>query len=83
MKEKHYNAQGRPECFLEMETIFGRQALISFCELNAYKYAYRADLKNQKQSDLDKQIFYDLLAKKLRNNNHKPLCEILKEVRGE
>ena len=83
MKEQHYNAQGRAECFIEMESLYGRQALISFCELNAYKYAYRADLKNQKQSDLEKQVFYDLLAKKLRHNNHKELHEILKELRNE
>lgn len=60
----HYNISGRKECIVEMEEIFGIDAVITFCTLNAYKYEYRHELKNGKE-DLDKSEWYKAYARKL------------------
>ena len=57
----HYKAQGK-ECIVEMYEKFGREAVIAFCNLNAFKYLYRANHKGQRQSDLDKASWYNLLG---------------------
>ncbi len=54
----HYNIPGRKECIIEMLEIFGSEKVQAFCELNAYKYRYRHQLKNG-QEDLDKAEWYD------------------------
>ena len=54
----HYNAPGRKECIVEMLELFGSEKVQAFCELNAYKYKYRHDLKNG-QEDLDKAAWYE------------------------
>lgn len=41
----HYNRSGAMECIDEMLLIYGREAVINFCILSAYKYRYRAGLK--------------------------------------
>lgn len=41
----HYNREGSMECIEEMELIFGREAVRTFCILNAWKYRYRDNLK--------------------------------------
>lgn len=52
----HYNSQGRKECWDEMIDLFGFDAVVSFDVLNAYKYLYRAGLKegNPETQDLKK-----------------------------
>jgi hypothetical protein len=50
---KHYNAPGRKECIEEMLELFGKEKVITFCELNSFKYRYRHVMKNG-QEDLDK-----------------------------
>lgn len=54
----HYNIPGRKECIVEMLEKFGIEKVQAFCELNAYKYRYRHELKNG-QEDLDKAAWYE------------------------
>ncbi len=54
----HYNAPGRKECIVEMLEKFGSEKVQIFCELNAYKYRYRHEMKNG-QEDLDKAAWYE------------------------
>ena len=54
----HYNIPGRKECIVEMLEKFGPEKVAAFCELNAYKYRYRHDLKGGEE-DLQKADFYD------------------------
>lgn len=51
---KHYNADGRPECWEEMEEIFGKDAVVIFDVLSAYKYYYRAGKKDGNPEEQDK-----------------------------
>lgn len=55
----HYNASGRKECIVEMVEKYGFVVTATFCLMNAYKYFYRAGLKdgNYKQ-DVEKAIWY-------------------------
>ena len=53
----HYNKPGRKECIEEMLDIFGTEAVQAFCELNAYKYIYRSEMKGG-QEDQDKAFWY-------------------------
>lgn len=57
---KHYNTDGRMECIKEMELMFGRCDVATFCKLNAYKYFYRAGEKEgeAKEKDLAKAQWY-------------------------
>lgn len=55
---KHYNRPGRKECIEEMLDIYGPEKVSAFCELNAYKYRYRAGLKGNKDEDLKKADWY-------------------------
>jgi hypothetical protein len=41
----HYN-QGSIECWDAMESAFGREAVMKFCKLNAFKYLWRSNQKN-------------------------------------
>lgn len=50
----HYN-QGSIECIDAMEAAFGRMAVANFCQLNAFKYIWRASKKNGIE-DIDKAI---------------------------
>lgn len=63
---KHYNISGRKECIVEMLEKFGVDAVITFCQLNVYKYRYRHELKNG-QEDLEKAKWYEDYALNLRN----------------
>lgn len=55
---QHYNIPGRKECIVEMEEHYGVEAVKTFCELNAYKYRYRAHLKGGEE-DIKKAGWYD------------------------
>ena len=52
----HYN-QGGIECWDAMEAAFGKEAVRTFCKLNAFKYVWRADSKNGLE-DINKAINY-------------------------
>ena len=42
----HYKRDGAMECIDEMLLLFGKEEVMSFCKLNAWKYRYRAMDKN-------------------------------------
>lgn len=65
----HYNAPGRKECIVEMLELFGTEKVITFCELNAYKYHYRHEMKNG-QEDLDKAQWYGEFAERLKGEGN-------------
>ena len=67
----HYNISGRKECIVEMEERFGVDAVITFCELNAYKYRYRSELKGG-QDDLDKAQWYEDYMRRLDQETCEP-----------
>ena len=52
----HY-CHGGMECIDEMELIFGREAVMHFCLLNAWKYRKRALFKNGEE-DIAKSDWY-------------------------
>lgn len=60
----HYNREGSMECIEEMELIFGREAVRTFCILNAWKYRYRDNLKGGEE-DRMKANWYISKAKEL------------------
>lgn len=51
----HYQKAGRKECIVEMEELFGIEATIQWCEMTAYKYDYRAGMKDNNPVDQDNQ----------------------------
>lgn len=53
----HYNREGAMECIDEMVLMFGKDATMTFCRLNAWKYRYRAADKNGEE-DLKKSDWY-------------------------
>lgn len=53
----HHYTYGKYECIDIMEDCFGKDALMTFCYLNAFKYLYRAKHKNGIQ-DIKKALFY-------------------------
>ena len=55
-KPFHYT-QGDIECIDAMVAAFGEYHTAIYCKLNAFKYLWRADLKNPDQ-DLQKAIWY-------------------------
>ena len=52
----HYT-QGGVECIDAMVAAYGKEAVSTFCLLNAFKYLWRSEHKNGKQ-DLEKAIWY-------------------------
>lgn len=54
---KHYGREGGMECIDEMLLIFGVEATMHFCLLNAWKYRYRAPDKNGAE-DMAKSDWY-------------------------
>ncbi len=57
---KHYKKEGRKECIVEMQELFGRKITAIFCLTNAFKYLYRAGEKlgNSKEQDKAKAKWY-------------------------
>ena len=53
----HYTS-GSIECIDAMEAAFGRREVIIFSKLNAFKYIWRAELKNNELQDLEKAGWY-------------------------
>lgn len=52
----HYT-QGNIECIDAMVAAYGKEAVSTFCLLNAFKYLWRSEHKNGKE-DLEKAIWY-------------------------
>ena len=63
----HYNIPGRKECIEEMKEKYGAEITIIFCLTNAYKYLYRAGLKegNPLEQDINKAKKYYEFSEKL------------------
>ena len=55
---KHYNA-GAYQCIDVMLDIFGKEKVSAFCELNAFKYQWRANNKGMDIQDKEKAIWYN------------------------
>lgn len=53
----HYNVNGL-ECIDVMLKLYGREAVLAFCQLNAFKYQFRANRKNNCKEDLQKARWY-------------------------
>lgn len=64
----HYK-QGSKEVIEMMQDIWGKEKLIAYCEMNAFKYRMRAGLKPEQsvQRDLEKAKWYEDKANRLRN----------------
>lgn len=62
----HYNNQSI-EVIDMMKRIWGKEKLIAFCEMNAFKYRMRAGLKGDVEIDLAKANWYENKADELRN----------------
>ena len=68
----HYK-QGNKEVIEMMELIWGKEALITYCEMNAFKYRMRLGNKpNQPiEQELEKAKWYEEKAKTLRNDTER------------
>jgi hypothetical protein len=53
----HYET-GKFECIEVMTEVFGDEATQDFCLLNAFKYLYRCNHKNNKTEDVKKANWY-------------------------
>ena len=65
----HYET-GKFECIDVMVEVFGREAMMSYCKINAFKYLYRCDRKNGSE-DIAKANWYLNKYKELEANNDK------------
>lgn len=71
----HYKV-GAYECLDIMESLYGLDAVINFCMLNAFKYQWRCNRKGNCNEDLRKARWYnkkalDLINKLEQTNNEK------------
>lgn len=57
----HYK-QGRIDVMVMLERVYGTEAAMLFCEMNAFKYRLRLGHKNQDASDLIKIKWYEKAA---------------------
>tara|TARA_R110001606_G_scaffold347973_1_gene497419 strand:- start:56 stop:325 length:270 start_codon:yes stop_codon:yes gene_type:complete len=54
---KHYT-QGTVECKDAMISAFGQENYKVFCKLNAFKYLWRSDHKDNPTQDIEKALWY-------------------------
>lgn len=66
-KPKHYSS-GNIECIDAMIEAYGKEAVMHFCQCNAFKYQWRFDKKNGIE-DLKKAIWYNNKYIKLKETN--------------
>lgn len=64
----HYGAGAKHECIDVMMQQFGREKVMAFCQLNAFKYLFRMDHKGQSANDAAKARWYLRRYEKLRND---------------
>lgn len=62
----HYQKEGHKECIVEMRELYGDEAVMTFCKLNAFKYKYRAGAKGKYEQDMAKAKWYEDYAEMLR-----------------
>lgn len=67
----HYQQDGRLECLDELLLMFGKDDVITWCRLTAYKYYYRCGNKSGESAEKDraKAMFYLNYVKKLQEMN--------------
>lgn len=70
----HYCRDNAMECIEEMEMIFGVDAVMTFCLLNAWKYRYRSADKNGTE-DILKSDWYLRKYKELKGRDYEPRLE--------
>ena len=54
----HYQQEGRKECIVELEEMFGVKNTAIWCMMTAFKYIYRLGNKDDAEQDLAKAIWY-------------------------
>jgi hypothetical protein len=64
----HYSDQ-RINVIRMLEVIWGTQAVMTFCEMNSFKYRMRIGKKDQVQQELIKANWYDKMAAYLRTKD--------------
>lgn len=62
---KHYNVNDK-EVWQMMIDVFGKEAFVNFCALNAFKYRMRAGHKGDAKEDIDKALWYEAKMEELR-----------------
>lgn len=77
---RHYNREGAIECIDEMELIYGSEAVMWFCLLNAHKYRYRAGLKNDGYQDIEKSDWYMKRYKELKEKVNQNIISITNQT---
>ena len=75
----HYTRKNAMECIDEMLLLFGKEEVMSFCKLNAWKYRYRAMDKNG-QEDINKSDYYIKKYKELTDEMEKKFSDIKREI---
>jgi hypothetical protein len=63
----HYKKQSI-ETFDMMLKVYGKDKLIHFCEINAFKYRMRAGYKDSAEQDIQKAIWYENKANELKES---------------
>lgn len=53
----HYTSREH-ECIDEMIAVFGKEAVMDFCKITAWKYRYRANYKGNYEEDMAKSDWY-------------------------
>ena len=71
------------ECIDIMLDIFGKDKTAAFCELNAFKYLWRANNKGTDIQDKKKAIWYLNKYIELKENNNEYLFKYLFSKKGE
>lgn len=54
----HYQQEGREECIVELEEMFGVKNTAIWCMMTAFKYTYRLGNKDDAELDLAKAEWY-------------------------
>jgi hypothetical protein len=62
----HYR-QGKTEVFDQMVKLFGKDAVMNYCEINAFKYRMRAGYKGNIGEDVSKALWYENKLRELMN----------------
>lgn len=65
----HYNKQS-VEVIEMMLRVYGPEAVINFCELNALKYRMRAGYKDDAKQDIDKALWYENKIEEIKINRY-------------
>lgn len=71
---QHYN-QGSIECIDAMLQCFGANAVIDFCRINAFKYLWRSDYKDNCCEDMQKAVWYLSKAIEILDNEINKIME--------